>query len=44
MYEFILQQWRHGRFTEATVRSYAPKYINDEQVEQILGTKQITRP
>lgn len=41
MYEFIRIQYIMGRITEFDVRSFAPKYLTEEQVEDILGGVEI---
>lgn len=37
MYEFILLQYRMGRLTPAQVWRFVPKWITEEQAEQILA-------
>lgn len=36
MFDFIRIQYRMGRIGAEKVRAYAPRYITDEQAEEIL--------
>ena len=36
MYEFIRIQYKLGRLTPEQVRDFAPKWITEEQAEEIL--------
>jgi hypothetical protein len=40
MYNFIKGQWIMGKITEEKVLSYVPRYITQEQAEEILATPQ----
>lgn len=40
MYSFILGQWKMGKIDEAKVQSYVPKYITQEQADEIISTPQ----
>lgn len=37
MYDFIRLQYIMGRLTAAQVMAFAPKYITQEQAEEIVG-------
>ena len=39
MYEFIKLQYLLGRINADKVRSYAPKWITEEQAEEIIALK-----
>ncbi len=38
MYSFILSMYKQGKIDEAKVRSYCPKFITEQQVDEILGS------
>lgn len=40
MYNFILNQWKMRRIDESRVLSYVPKWITQEQADEILATPQ----
>lgn len=37
MYEFIRIQYKMGRITEDQVRAFAPRYITNEQAEEMIA-------
>lgn len=41
MYNFIKNQWIMRKIDEAKVRSYVPKYITEEQANEIIATPQV---
>ena len=41
MYQFILNQWILGKIDADKVRSYAPKWITQEQADTIIETPQV---
>jgi hypothetical protein len=40
MYGFIYNMWVLGKINEAKVLSYVPKYITQEEAEEILANPQ----
>lgn len=41
MYEFIKIQYELGRLTKEQVRGFAPRWISDEQAEEIIGKRSV---
>lgn len=41
MYTFILNQWIMRKIDAAKVVSYSPKWITDEQADDIIATPQV---
>lgn len=37
MYNFILNQWIMEKISEEKVRSYSPKYITQQELDEILN-------
>lgn len=40
MYEFIRNQWIMGKIDALKVQSYVPRYITQEQADEIIATPQ----
>lgn len=41
MFEFIRIQYEMGKLTEEQVRGFVPRWISEEQAEEIIGKEEV---